>query len=52
MAKRKIDKQEYALYYPEEGRYSIPMTLKEAFELVKQFPWASVVSLRTAEIYA
>ncbi len=43
---------EYALYYPEEGRYSIPMTLKAAMKMLKEFPWATVVNLRTAEIYA
>lgn len=48
----KSRRTDYALYYPEEGRYSKPMTLREAYELLKQFPWANVVSLRTAEIYA
>ena len=40
----------YAVYYPDEGRYSIPMTFKEARNLARQFAWACVVNLRTAEV--
>lgn len=41
----------YAIFYPEEGRYSVPMSYPEARYLVKQFPWASIVNLRTGEVY-
>lgn len=40
----------YAVYYPDEGRYSVPMTFKEARALARQFYWAYVVNLRTAEV--
>lgn len=44
-------RQDYALYYPEEGRYSVPMTLKEARRLVKQFMTAYIVNIHTAEVF-
>jgi len=44
-------REDYAVYYPEEGRYSVPMTLKEARRLVRQFVTAYVVNIHTAEIY-
>lgn len=40
----------YAVYYPEEGRYSRPVTLKEARDMVRQFMWASIVNIRTGEV--
>lgn len=40
----------YSIYYPEEGRYSQPMTLKEARSLAKQFLWASIVNINTGEV--
>lgn len=40
----------YSIYYPEEGRYSQPMTLKEARSLVRQFLWASIVNISTGEV--
>ena len=47
-----MDREEYALYYPDEGQWSVAMTLREAKKLWRQFPWAMIVSLRTAEIYS
>lgn len=47
----KVDtKQHYAVYFPEEGRYSRPMTLKEAKNLVHMFSYAWLVNLDTAEV--
>lgn len=40
----------YSVYYPDEGRYSRPVTLKEARDLVRQFTWASIVNIRTGEV--
>lgn len=44
--------KEYCVYYPEEGRYSVPMSLKEARRLVRQFLTAWIVDLATAEVLA
>ena len=41
----------YCLYFPDEGRYSIAMTLKEAKALVRQFMMAYIVNIETAEVY-
>jgi len=46
-----MEDERYALYYPEEGRYSIPLTLKEARKLVKMFTSAQIVNIQTAEIF-
>lgn len=40
----------YSIYYPDEGRYSQPMTLKEARSLAKQFLWSCIVDIRTGEV--
>lgn len=40
----------YAVYYPDEGQYSIPMSFLQARALAKQFPWACIVNIRTAEV--
>ena len=45
-------KENYVLYYPGEGRWSMPMTLEEAMLRHKEFPWSIIISLRTAELYA
>ena len=42
----------YCLYYPEEGRYSIPMSYLEARRIQRDFYWASIVNTRTGEIVA
>ena len=49
---RPTERREYAVYYPDIGRYSIPMKLKEAIKLAREFPGAEAVALRTAEIFA
>jgi len=41
----------FALYYPEEGRYSENMSLREARILQRTFFWASIVNTMTGEIY-
>ena len=41
---------EYAIFYPEEGRYSSPLSLREAKQIVRQFLWASIVNLKTGEV--
>lgn len=43
--------QRYCVYYPDEGRYSMLLTLKEAKLLVRQFEMAYIVNAETAEIY-
>lgn len=43
--------ERYVLYYPEEGRYSMPMTLKEAKKLVRMFISAQIVNIATAEVF-
>lgn len=43
--------ERYVLYYPEEGRYSMPMTLKEAKKLVRMFISAQIVNVKTAEVF-
>lgn len=40
----------YVVYYPDEGRYSRPLTIKEVKALVNQFEWAYIVNLDTAEV--
>lgn len=40
----------YCLYYPDEGQYSLLMTLREAKALQRQFIEASIVDARTAEV--
>lgn len=40
----------YVVYYPDEGRYSTEMSYNDARRLAKQFPWACVVNLKTAEV--
>lgn len=40
----------YAVYYPEEGQYSIPMSFKQAKELASQFLWAYIINIKTAEV--
>lgn len=40
----------YVVYYPDEGRYSIPMTFLEARALARQFDWACIVNIKTAEV--
>lgn len=42
----------YALYYPEEGRYSTFMTLRLARMLKKHFPTAQIIDAQTAEAIA
>lgn len=44
-------KERYCLYFPDEGRYTRPMSLREAKLLVKQFITAYVVNIETAEVY-
>lgn len=44
-------REDYCLYYPEEGRYSMPMTLAEARKMVKMFVSAHIVNIRTAEVF-
>lgn len=44
-------REDYAVYYPEDGQYSVPMTLKEARRLVRQFVTAYIVNIRTAEVF-
>ena len=44
-------REDYALYYPDEGRYSVPMTLRDARRLVKQFIGAWIVNIHTAEVF-
>ena len=43
--------ENYCLYYPEEGRYSMPMTLKEAKKLVRMFISAQIINIQTAEVF-
>ena len=40
----------YCVYYPDEGRYSMLMTLREAKQLVKQFEFAYIVNAEDAEV--
>jgi len=40
----------YCLYFFDEGRYSEPMSFKEAKQLQKQFLEASIVNVSTAEV--
>lgn len=49
--RRTNDRARYCIYYPDEGRYSVPMTLPEAKAMVRQFTMAYIVNLETAEIY-
>ena len=46
-----MNEERYALYYPEEGRYSVPLTLREARKLVKMFISAQIVNIETAEVF-
>lgn len=48
---RTNNEQRYCVYYPDEGRYSMLMTLREAKLLVRQFEMAYIVNAETAEIY-
>lgn len=41
----------FCLYYPEEGQYSAPMSLREARILQRTFHWAYIVNTKTGEIY-
>ena len=46
------DKTErYVLYYPDEGRYSIPMTLREAKKMLRMFINAEIVNIESAEVF-
>jgi hypothetical protein len=40
----------YCLYYPDEGRYSVPMSYVEAKRLQKSVYEAYIVNVRTAEV--
>lgn len=40
----------FALYYPEEGRYSTLMSFAEAKKLAREFIHALLVDLRTGEV--
>ena len=40
----------YCLYYPDEGRYSVLMTLAQARALLRQFTEAYIVNAETAEV--
>lgn len=40
----------YCLYYPDEGRYSRPMSYLEARDLQRQFLEAYIVNVKTAEV--
>lgn len=40
----------YVVYYPDIGRYSRPMTYLEAKATARQFDWACIVNLKTAEV--
>lgn len=40
----------YTLYYPEEGRCSTTLTLKEARRMKRQFLTAWIVDERTGEV--
>ena len=40
----------YVLYYPDEGQYSVPMSLAEAEELRSEMYWAYIIECRTGEV--
>lgn len=40
----------YCVYYPDEGRYSNLVTLREAKQLVRQFEFAYIVNAEDAEV--
>ena len=40
----------YALYFPEDGKFSVLMTLKEAKAMLKVFTTASLIDGRTGEV--
>ena len=40
----------YSLYFPDEGRYSVPMSYMEARLLQRQFLEAYIVNIKTAEV--
>lgn len=46
-----VELERYCIYYPEEGRYSVPMTLREARKFVKMFTTAYIVNIQTAEVF-
>lgn len=50
--KRTNDRERYCLYFPDEGRYTIAMTLKEAKAMVRQFVMAYIVNIETAEVFS
>ena len=41
----------FCIYYPDEGRYSVAMSLKEARHLQRQFPESYIVEMRTGEVF-
>lgn len=41
---------DYAVYYADEGRYSRPVTLREARALIRWLGGAYIVNLNTAEV--
>lgn len=40
----------FSLYYPEEGRFSEPMSYGKAKRLQLSFYWATIVNIKTGEI--
>lgn len=40
----------YCLYFPDEGQYTRGMTFRDAVNLVREFPMAFIVDMRTAEV--
>lgn len=44
-------REDYSVYYPDEGRYSVPMTLREARMLVNMFIGSYIVNIKTAEVF-
>ena len=40
----------YVLYYPDEGRYSVPMSYKEAKQLKRQMYEAYIVNIKNGEV--
>lgn len=46
-----INRERYCLYFPDDGRYTAAMTLKAAKELLRQFNYAYLVNIETAEVW-
>lgn len=46
-----VSAERYCVYFPDDGRYSRPLTLREARKLVKEFLGSYIVNIQTAEVF-